>query len=222
MRRHRVVVSDEPLRLQLRVRDDHGKRTGIRGGMATMYVNRMFSSLCGVRWCRWCLHEYFCQGASGRCSRKSSAHLVRRFSALPHLSNSHSGSTPPWVRKRRKRTGRSARGRQAMAWAMSKSRARTFTGMLFWRIHVSVGKTNRHTDLQRRSRSSSASLTARLSAMPRETSPKLHRTSRVRRPLPASSPTGSGSTTPVSSRKMPSSRSAPRCRPSLPTRRRIS
>lgn len=168
------------------------------------------------------LHEYFCQGASGRCSRKSSAHAVRRISALPHLSNANLGSTPPWVRKRRKRTERSARGRRAMAWAMSKSRARTFTGMLLWRMQTAVAKTNVNVDLQRRSRSSSALLTARPSAMPRETSPKLPRTSLARRPLPVSSPTGSGSTTRVSSRRMPSSRSVLRCRPSPPTRRRTS
>jgi hypothetical protein len=31
-----MFVSDEPLRLQLMLRDDHGKRTGIRGGMVTI------------------------------------------------------------------------------------------------------------------------------------------------------------------------------------------
>jgi hypothetical protein len=39
------------------------------------------------------------------------------------------GSSPPWVSKKRKPSARSARARRAMAWAMSRSRARTFTGM---------------------------------------------------------------------------------------------
>jgi hypothetical protein len=80
-------------------------------------------------------------------------------------------------------------------------------------------RTNRTPDLQRRSRSSSASLMARLSATPRETSPSLPRTSHERRLSPVSSPTGSGSTTPVSSLRMRSSRSVPLCRRSRQTPR---
>lgn len=39
----RMVVSNGPLSVQLIPRDDHGKRTGIRGGMATVCVYLLFS-----------------------------------------------------------------------------------------------------------------------------------------------------------------------------------
>lgn len=55
--------------------------------------------------------------------------------------------------------------------------------------------TNSFPAMRRRSRSLSASQTARLSATPRETSPRLLSTKTAMRLLPVSSPTGSGSTT---------------------------
>lgn len=76
---------------------------------------------------------------------------------------------------------------------------------------------NTPTALRRRSRSSSASLTARPRGTPPETLPRPPHTSRARRPSPASSPTGSGSTTPASSPRMHSTLSAPPCRRRPPT-----
>ena len=76
---------------------------------------------------------------------------------------------------------------------------------------------NPRTALPKRSRSSSASQTARPRGTRPATSQRPRRTSPARRPLPASSPTGSGSTTRASSPRMPSTRSAPPCRRRPPT-----
>ncbi len=103
----------------------------------------------------------------------------------------------PWVSRRKSTIARSARGRRAMAWEMSRPRARTSTGML--RLASSLRPRLSCTDsflvTQRRSSFSSASPMARLSVMLRGMSPRPLSTRTATSPSPAWSPTGSGSTT---------------------------
>lgn len=168
--------------------------------------------------------KYFCQAASRRCSRKRCSHLRP---ALLCTSSPFKVTTRKLAAKmgtqKKEKNRKERQGKTGDGMGNVKVKGENFYRYAFWRIRVCLHtKTNFSTDLRRRSRSSSASPTARPSAMPRETSPKLLPTSRARRPSPASSPTGSGSITPVSSPRTPSTRSALPSRLSRPTRPRTS